>query len=447
MSAVVQTPTTSEKKQQYKVDPPALFPLLPTPPPLPLPLPTGRLPGLGKSIKDLANLLKSNLEKPTGIPLRTTGRTPDFRSFAKYLEKVKPLLGLGASVALTTLLLNGHAFLKRRTFDGGADPDSTVDYVTLIYALAYLIESYTRVNISEYLTEGLAEAFAEAFEILYVNPLTKFFNVYYGLENADDDEIKDIASAGVVSPDTMAYITLMAGLSNIASLAEIATGASYSLENSVRPLLRQIESYYEVTIEQNKRLWTWAFNRLTAEITELITTAGQIATFAVQRVREIAKKVDQLVSTYYGSYISMYERYKQAVQAGDTATADQYALNLLTTYSSAYAVYSSLLEEYRAVSEMYRNDFAKLDAYMQELLTKFDSLLADYEAYAKGKVRQLYSLMMYAVNEYKDLLQQVLDTIAKYRSDNPQATKSNIEFVPPLSYLPPGEVVPSKSAP
>jgi hypothetical protein len=146
-------------------------------------------------LRGLPNIFKT-IDQLTRSPVPTAPRgsmvKPETLDASKWKEYMKKAAVAPLTVAFITLLLNMHLFMPRRVYDGGANPDAATNALTALYTLAHTIESLTGVQISEGLLEGVNEAFTEAFELLLTNPLTKFYALYYGLENADDDEIKTL---------------------------------------------------------------------------------------------------------------------------------------------------------------------------------------------------------------------------------------------------------------
>jgi len=387
-----------------------------------------RLRGADDVIRQLLAIMESSYRRPLTVPTGDFVK-PTINEAKGLLDKLRPLFGLGAFIALTTLIFNGHMFIRRRTYDGGADPNATVDMLTLIYTLGFLAELASKTDVFEAVTEGLNEALSEAFEIMYVNPLTKFWSLYYGLENADDDEIKDIANSQSISNDSMAYLSLMAGLSNLATIAEIATGYSYSLQQNVRDIMREADSILQQTIRQRLRAYEWLFNRVMSEFTELVTTVGQAAVFAVQRYREIAKKYGAYFTQLYQALISIHAAWKKAVDAGDTATADKLALDAHTTYLSLNKAVESFNAEVGMIKDMWTQDASKFDLFLQELWQRFSDIMADYENKVATWVEQLWKIAKFYVDDYVENMKEIIETVAKYRSEEPQKTAANFEFI------------------
>jgi len=400
---------------------------------------TPRLKGVEDAIRQLTAIMMSSYRRPLTVPTGDFVR-PMANEAKGLLDKLKPLFGLGAFIALSTLVFNGHMLMKRRTYDGGADPNSVVDALTLFYVLGFLSELASDTNTFEAITEGLNEALAEAFEILYVNPLTKFWSLYFGLENADDDEIKDIANANAVSADSMAYLALMSGLSNLATVAEIATGYIYDLQQSVRDIMREADNVLQTTIRQRLRAYDWLFNRITSELTELVTTVGQAATFAIQRYREIAKKYNAYFTQLYQSLITVYASWKKAVDAGDSDTADKLALDAHTIYLSLVKAIEVFNTEVQTIEGMWKQDASKFDIFLDELWQRFNDVMSDYENKAVMLVEQLWKIAKFYVQSYVEDMKQIIETIAKYRSEEPAKTINNFEFVQSIE-TPEGEPV------
>lgn len=425
------------KKQNSTVDPPGLFATLPFLLPAVGTALFPRLPFAEKAVKDLVDLLRRVASTPAAAPHGSYAAPKSID--VKWKDLAKKGSGLALYALLVQLAFNAHMLMPRRTYDGGTPPDAAVDMMTVLFMLSYLIESLTGVDVDQGIIEGITEALAEAFEILLVNPLTKFYSLYFGLENADDDEIKDIANAQVISNDSMAYLSLLSGLSNLATIAEIATGYSYALENNVRPLLREAENFLTATLEQRRRLWTWGFNRITAEITELITTAGQIAQFAVQRIREVARKGEQFVSDRYYLLLELKNRYEEARAAGDVARAEQLLNEMDRVYSIMLTVYNALVDEVGYAYSMASADFAKLDGYLENLKAKFEDYMKSYEHYVRSTLEKIYALFDYAVEQYKRDMREIIETIASYRSERPRDTAENFEFTKSIETLPEGE--------
>jgi hypothetical protein len=53
----------------------------------------------------------------------------------------------------------------------------------------------------------------------------------------------------------------------------------------------------------------------------------------------------------------------------------------------------------------------------------------------------MFSIMNFYIRSYIEDMQEVIDTIAHYRSPNPEATKSNFEFIAPFEPPQGAEVV------
>jgi len=398
-----------------------------------------RLKGADDAIRQLIAIMSSSYRRPLTVPTGDFVR-PAANEAKGLLDKLRPLFGLGGFIALSTLIFNGHMLMRRRTYDGGADPNATVDMLTLIYVLAFLSELASDTNVFEAVTEGLNEALSEAFEIMYVNPLTKFWSLYYGLENADDDEIKDIANSQSISNDSMAYLSLMAGLSNLATIAEIATGYSYNLQQNVRDIMREVDNVLQQTIRQRLRAYEWLFNRVMSEFTEFVTTVGQAAVFAIQRYREIAKKYNAYFTQLYQSLYTVYASWKKAHDAGDTATADKLALDAFTIYLSLQKAVESFNFEVETIEDMWTQDMAKFDQFMQDLWQRFNDVMSDYENKAVVWVEQLWNIAKFYIDAYVEDMREVIETVAKYRSEEPQKTVDNFEFVESME-TPEGEPV------
>jgi hypothetical protein len=275
---------------------------------------------------------------------------------------------------------------------------------------------------------------------LLTNPLTKFYALYFGLENADDDEIKDIANSGAVSNDTMAYIALMSGLSNIATIAEIGTGYLYALESNVRNAFRKLNDYADNSIDLYLKEWQWFFNRIISEITEWLTTVGQAAVFHTQRLREIGKRYSTSLTELYTLFLSAEEAYNRAVRDLREAEADRYLLDMHRLYKNAQTLVEAMNLEISDVANMYEQDYAKLTEVLDALLEKIDSAVSEYAAVLRGVALKMYSIMNFYVRSYIGDMNEIIDTIAHYRSPNPPETKANFEFVAPLQ-PPPGEEV------
>ena len=396
-----------------------------------------RLPSLPNLFKFIDDFFKA--QKPV-VPRGSTLK-PEAGDISKFSEYAKPIYATLLSVAFMTFLLNLHTFLPRRVYDGGAPPDKTVDILTALYTLAHAVESFTGVQISEGLLEGVNEAFGEAFQYLLTNPITKLYALYFGLENADDDEIKDIANSGGISNDTMTYIALMSGLSNVATIAEIATGYLYAVDNSIRNVFRKLNDYADNSLDIYLKEWQWFFNRLISELTEWLTTVGQAAVFHTQRLREIGKRYVTAFTEHYALFLRAEQNYNKAVIEGNEATADRYLLDMHNLYNTVKTLADAMEQEARYVASMFDKDYQKLVALLDTLIAKIDAAVGEYSAVLRAVALKMFQVMNFYIRAYIDDMQEVIDTVARYRSPHPEITKANFEFVAPFEPPQGAEVV------
>ncbi len=397
--------------------------------------------GLFPNLRHLPNIFKliDDMFKAQKPVAPTGGSTlkPESGDVSKFAEYAKPIFGTLLTIAFMTFLLNLHVFVPRRKYDGGGHPDAVADALTAIYTFAHAIEAFTGIQISEGLLEGVNEAFTEAFELLLTNPITKFYALYYGLENADDDEIKDIANSQSISNDSMAYLALLAGLSNLATVAEIATGYAYQLDSNLRNVFRKLNDYADNGVDVYLKLWQWYFNRVVSEVTEWLTTVGQNAVFHTQRLREIGKRYSTTLAEIYALFLQAEQSYNKAVADGREAEADRYLLDMHRLYTQAKAVAELMMSEVNEVSGLYQQDVDALYKQLDAIIEKIPTAVERYAAALRNVAVAMYKVMNFYIQNYKQDMQEIIETIAKYRSPSPEETIRNFEFVE--SFTAPGE--------
>jgi hypothetical protein len=110
-------------------------------------------------------------------------------------------------------------------------------------------------------------------------------------------------------------------------------------------------------------------------------------------------------------------------------------------YNTVKTLADAMEQEAQYVVSMFDKDYEKLVALLDTLIAKIDAAVGEYSAVLRTVALKMFQVMNFYIRAYINDMQEVIDTVARYRSPHPDITKANFEFIEPFTPPPGAEVV------
>ena len=229
----------------------------------------------------------------------------------------------------------------------------------------------------------------------------------------DDDEVKDVASSGMFTADTIAYWATRCGLTNSSAVGETVTGLMYNSEAQIRYILSTINQQAFEATEAMVRSFRRALEEADTRTLDIARWSKRIYERAFSLIRSEAKKVYDLIREYRAAKVEFEEiKDDPEIPESEKNTLANMLARLMDTIPRRFLELINFANRVLSVAE---RDAKQISEKMNRI-REYRNQIAYY--YISEIVKRIQKCVTAVRNEYDNLLhdtETVINTVYELR--------------------------------
>lgn len=321
--------------------------------------------------------------------LKKMGKDAVSGVFDAAIDYVRGNVGIGFVLAAFGKALYADWALKRDKWDLDINvpvPDALPDLVSSIQDVIALLVTADAVGGFDVGSDVAESLFDQVFESMLGDTFKKLWDIYTPTDSLDDDEIRDIISAGAITKaPELALSALLLGLDTWSSMAELLTGFYQGIDVQWRTYMRLLEEEFERAKPGYK------IGLIESALREAMGDVIDSAYWYLRALDPVLDAGARAVREYFNLY---FEVVAGTMSAQDLKPFEDAVVSYLNALSQAVGSVSlDNPEFYTGASELIASLREALHAQYKLLKDSYLKHIEDTVAEATGEVKKAYELV------------------------------------------------------